>query len=321
MRSSAVAVIIAILLLGIGTFAVFQMNTNKELKTSLEERENDVTELTDDLSLQKEKVAGLTHQNEILKDSIIVLNRRIAALEKELTAKKEEIYGVRKEIKRLTQKLEDRKKEISTLYRKRSLDQKAIDDLEKEKKSLAARITTLETKKEDLKDDAKKIEDIKTDEERNRIRMSELTDISENTQVNFDKIVLKQFDNPKSRKRTRITLNSRVWKYTYIDFSLFHPGDHRLILDKNFILEVYDLDNEKTLVFEEMNPKFQEKKLQGKVFTFDGNALNLKYANTEKKRSLNYEIRIHLMNGPNDYITLENGVFQFIKNGKLVQPK
>ncbi len=111
--------------------------------------------------------------------------------------------------------------------------------------------------------------------------------------------------------------NTNGWQYTDLSFKLSNP-DHRLLLNRKFLLKIYDMDNEIVLTYLEENPKYPSTNLKGVPFEFDGNIIDLTYCNIQKKKSENYEIRIYLLH-EGEEIELEKGILPLVDDGKFLR--
>ncbi len=111
--------------------------------------------------------------------------------------------------------------------------------------------------------------------------------------------------------------NENDWRYTFIDFDLDNT-DSEAIMDEYFVLQVFDLDNNAVVPFNEKNMAFPNSEMGaiGYKFKYDGKPVSVRYINTQSKEGGNYEIRlVYLKNGLT--FELANGKKKIVEAGKV----
>ncbi len=314
MKTSFIAFGVALILMGLGAFGVIQTDELKHHKKILEEKDVEITALNQLIDDEMERSTELENRNQVLEDSIVELNIIIYDLKLQLEKKNKRISYLEGKIKRRNIAIQDLKDQITGLYRKQSLDKGTIEKLEQDIILLKKEREVAQQQQHEVIAEKKATQAEIRDYQDNVNEMQVLTDISENTTVSFTNITGRKFKNGRKIKKMRKNMNG--WQYTDISFKLSHPN-HLALLDKQFLLKVYDLDNEMVLTYLEENPQFPNRNLKGIPFKFDGNTIELTYCNMQKKKSENYEIRVFLIHGTEE-IALDKGIFPFIKNGKFI---
>ncbi len=144
-------------------------------------------------------------------------------------------------------------------------------------------------------------------------KQARMTEIVSNTKVNFTSIALR--DQKEGKDFSKI--NNDGWRYTLIDFDLVHPNPE-VILDEAFILQVFDVDNQKVVPVNESNPGFPDSKIgsTGYRFIYEGQPLSVTYFNSQKKTGKNYEIRLYYA-GKGFLIPLPNGSTRIMSDGAV----
>ncbi|MBK8563823.1 MAG: hypothetical protein IPN76_10910 [Saprospiraceae bacterium] len=147
-----------------------------------------------------------------------------------------------------------------------------------------------------------------------KLRQQErLNNIVQNTSVNFKGISLRNRDGENELKR----IKSDEWRYTFVDFDLSNVNQEA-IMDEQFILQLYDLDNKVVVPFNEKNPAFPNSEMgaMGYKFKYEGKPVSVRYINTQPKEGSNYELRlVYPKNGV--VFTLVNGMKRIVEEGKV----
>ncbi len=315
MKTSIIAFGIALMMLGMGAFGIIKMDEVKQQKKVLERKEFEIKELN--LLIDEEIVRSdiLESDNQILQDSIVELNSIIFTLREELRAKDEKIAYLKGKIKRRDVSIQDLKDEITLLYRKQHLDKNAIAEKEKEIQRLKNEKVAAQASYKNTMASKQATSNELNDYENNVNEMQLLTELVENTKVSFINVAGKKYKN--GRKISKMRKNMNGWQYTDFSFKMSNKN-HRALLNKKFILKIYDLDNEMVLTYLEENPLFPNNNLRGIPFSFDGNTIELTYCNMQKKKSENYELRIYLVHDGEE-IALEKGILPIITNGDFIE--
>ncbi len=315
MSKPLLGIILAVAILCLGTYAVFQSNDIDELEATIDQSEQKVDSLEENLTDQKKRTVKLEAENQMLRDSIEKLNTVISDLRIELAKAKDEAKELKGKLRRREAKYQDLKDEIARLYKKDKLDKARIKTLEIEKSRLR---NAMDDMSKDyalaLKGAQNTTEEIK-DREESLSRWQAISSITNNTRVKFRNVIPRKYMGS-PRVLDQVKPGTTKWKHTDISLQLEYPGNHKMILGQTFMLEIFDLDNEEVLSYIEQNPKFPKNDQKGLFFKYDGNLVELAYTNTQKKRAKNYEIRIYLMKDGEEY-ELSHGALVFAENGNF----
>ena len=145
-------------------------------------------------------------------------------------------------------------------------------------------------------------------------KQERLANIMAKTEVKFTSISLRNREGGNDLKRIKSEDN---WRYTFIDFDLENV-DKESIMDETFIIQVYDLDNNVVVPFNEKNMQFPNSEMGaiGYKFKYDGKPVSVRYLNTQPKEGRNYELR--LIYFKNDLtFKLANGTKRIVEDGKV----
>lgn len=145
-------------------------------------------------------------------------------------------------------------------------------------------------------------------------QQEELKNVLTKTTVKFSEIALKQKEGGHDLRK----IKADGWKYAFIDLDLDNLDPDALI-NKFFLLQVYDLDNQVVVPYNERNPNFPESDqgAAGFLFRYEGKPISIRYINTQKKESDNYEIR--LLHVRNDItFPIVNGKKTIVSAGEVV---
>lgn len=134
------------------------------------------------------------------------------------------------------------------------------------------------------------------------------------TTVKFPTVSLKNRENGNELKK----IKDDGWRFTFIDFDLENL-DREAILDETFILQVFDLDHQVVVPYNEKNPAYPESEMGaiGYKFKYDGKPVSVRYINTQKKEGENYEIRLIYTKGDLTF-KVANGSMKIVENGQVV---
>jgi hypothetical protein len=141
-----------------------------------------------------------------------------------------------------------------------------------------------------------------------------LNNIVQNTAVKYSTISLRNREGGNDLKRVK---KEDDWRYTFIDFDLSN-ADQEAIMDEQFIVQLYDLDNKVVVPFNEKNLAFPNSEMGaiGYKFKYDGKPVSVRYINTQPKEGSNYELRlVYPKNGV--VFTLENGTKRIVEDGRV----
>ncbi|MBI1225564.1 MAG: hypothetical protein GC192_10045 [Bacteroidetes bacterium] len=142
-----------------------------------------------------------------------------------------------------------------------------------------------------------------------------LSNIMTKTQVKFESISLRNREGGNELKN--IKKNDNDWRYTFIDFDLDNI-DREAIMDEYFVLQVFDLDNNEVMPFNEKNMAFPKSEMgaMGYKFKYDGKPVSIRYINTQAKEGSNYEVRLLFFKKDLAY-ELANGKKRIVESGKV----
>lgn len=142
-----------------------------------------------------------------------------------------------------------------------------------------------------------------------------LSNVMMKTQVKFSAVSLRNREGGNELKNVK--KNDNDWRYTYIDFDLDNL-DREAIMDEYFVLQVFDIDNNAVVPFNEKNMAFPNSEMGaiGYKFKYDGKPVSVRYINMQAKEGSNYEIRlVYLKKGLT--FELANGRKKIVEAGKV----
>ncbi|GEM_PF-5326542 len=143
-----------------------------------------------------------------------------------------------------------------------------------------------------------------------------LENIRTKTAVKYSSISLRNREG--SNELKSVKKNENDWRYTFIDFDLENV-DKEAIRDETFVLQVYDLDNNVVVPFNEKNMAFPNSDMGaiGYKFKYDGKPVSVRYINTQPKEGSNYELRLIYLNKKGLTFPLANGTKRIVDSGKV----
>jgi len=143
-----------------------------------------------------------------------------------------------------------------------------------------------------------------------------LMSVVSKTTVQFNSISLRNKEGSSEVKK--IKKNDNEWRYTYLDFDL-NNIDREVIMDEFFIIQIFDLDNNKVIPYNEKNPVFPESEIGagGFKFKYDGKPVSVRYINTQEKQATNFELRLLYVNKKGLTFPLANGTKRLITEGRV----
>ena len=320
------AVLVTLLITGMSIFSVYQSKTINVKDQTIDEHVKEINFLEVSLIEEEEANAVLLADNIVLRETIDVLRDSVAELNVEINKLKRTIQKKNKTIKSITAKLKDIenqydsiKLEIAELVRKDQIDRNLISSLEADKAELRKEIANLAVQKEQEVVSRQETEAELLDRQISEARFRRITNLVNNTQVRFNKIILSK--NRFGKPISKIKKENSKWKYTVAEFFLEHD-DLKLLLDEQFLVKIVNSDTGEVLSYIESNPNFPNSEIDSKgvEFKFDGNMLEVSYYNNQEKSGDNYEIQIFYLTEGEEYLLL-NGAKKFIQNRKVVDIK
>ncbi|MEO1263137.1 MAG: hypothetical protein AAFZ15_30285 [Bacteroidota bacterium] len=280
----------------------------------------------------KGKIRVLDQRMQQMHEKVEGLTKAISILEKGKSADFNKINELAKERNELLKQMELKDRERESEKIRLNSKQKDIASKKRSKKELEAQRTQQneELKKlnlkvqSELKDppadvpvepnmaaqqsiEAQKEEIIKA---RKQARMREIV---MNTKIEYRTISLKADKDGKELNR----LKADGWRYTEIEFDLINP-DQEAIFDEDFIIQIFDVDNQKVVPFNESNPGFPDSQIgsTGMQFNYQGQPMQITYFNSQKKTSKNYDIRFYYA-GKGFLLPIPSGQTRIVEEGTV----
>jgi|GEM_PF-2608898 len=297
-------------------FVVALSDTVEDQKQTIYVQSKNLHKATNRIKVISVENEELESQLQQLRDSIQLLNGKLLQLEERLAKQEGTIKELKGKINRRENKIASLKKEIAHLSRKNGNFAKKIKKLEAEKKELRMELEQLSVQKEDAEVVTNELKQKHMETVLKNQKVNQTANIVRNTRVRFDRILLRSRDNRGDLRRLKY--EDKRWKYTKLDFFLEHPN-RQLLLDEDFLVQIVDLDTGKILPFNESNPVYPASKQGSNGFkvTFDGNMVEATYFNSQKKQSMNYEVRIYYYRDGIAY-PLQDGRKRIVQNGNIL---
>lgn len=281
-----------------------------ELKTVSKEDDSVIVDLRSENQVLKDQI-------HILKDSIEYLNNTIAKLRKSSKQQSRAIADVKAQLELYQVRYEQLELEMNeTKIAVVPDNTKKIAKLEAEKLALKTQVQNLEIQK--MNYEALKAENemellYRESAEANYQRIS---NIINNTQVQFNGINITQKRDGKSLKKIK-----KKWNYTNVEFELI-CDDLRLLMEQNFLIRIVNSDTKevlKTMAEGEGGEKaFEDFEMDGLPVQFTGGKMNISYYNHNPKKGENYELQIFYLDNSGKEYLLRHGTKKFVKNGKML---
>ncbi len=284
-----------------------------ELKTVSKEDDSVIIDLRSENQVLKEQI-------HMLQDSIEYLNSTIAKLRRANKRQNRAIADVKAQLELYQARYDQLELEMQEtkvmVLPDNPADAKKIADLQAAKADLIAQVQELQAQKMSY-------ETIKAENEMELLyrqsaeaNYQRITNIMNNTQVQFNSINLLAKSNGKSLKKIR-----KNWNYTTINFQLI-CDDPRLLMEQRFLVRVVNTDTQeilKTIAEGEGGEKaFEDFEMDGAVVLFTGGKVNVSYYNHQPKTGQNYEVQIFYLDDSGKEYLLRHGTKQFVKNGKTI---
>ncbi len=311
------------IIVGMSAFSVYQFNTikkekqhrkhllveNEFLEESLEVETQQNILLTDDNTILRDKL-------EELRDSIVMLQSEVEVLQKKVKKQNETIKTIKSQLAKVEKDYIALRKQIAELARKDEVDKNLILALESEKAELRKQMDNLNVVKEQETLAHQATEAELLDRQVSEARFKRITDIVNNTRINFQNVYAKKkrYGRPLSKIKTQ---NSK-WNYTIVEFFMVH-NDLRLLIDESFVLKIVDSDTHEILSYIESNPNFPNSNSDSKgvKFKYDGNLVEIAYYNNQNRTGKNYEIQVFYVSEDGEEYLLQDGVKPFIIDSKV----
>lgn len=313
----------AVLIIGMSANAVIQYNTIKKEKLYSKQLNEENAFLEESLDTETQENTQLTATNSVLRqkiaelrDSMNMLNKEVITLRKKVRKQDKTIKSIQSKLRKIENNYIALRQQISELSHKEQVDRDLILQLEQEKALLRNQLEGLSIEKEQEVLARQETQAELLDKQVSEARFARITNITNNTKVNFQSIKArkKQFGKPISK----INPGSDKWRYTTIEFFLEHE-DLKLLLDEKFIVKIVNSDTHEILSRIESNPNFpnSQKDSKGSIFKYDGNLVEISYFNNQKKEGKNYEVQISYISDTGEEYQLLDGIQSFIIGGKV----
>ncbi|MEM9822113.1 MAG: hypothetical protein AAF985_13615 [Bacteroidota bacterium] len=318
MTKSAYLILGSTIIIGLSLFSMSQFNTIDRQGKAIVKKESQIAALSDELSGEiqvnddlRMETSTLREQISILRDSIAELESKVKSLRKKLKKQDRYVRSANKKLKNIEMQYGQLKEEISRLVRADQIDKKTIAQLEEEKKAMRQEIEKLNIKKDKVEADKVKTEQQLMAQRIEEARFKRLSNILNNTQVQFERVSTHKKRFGKKQKKVK----GKNWYYTLMEFQLINENV-KLLLDERFIVKIVNSDTQEILSYIESNPNFpkSDKDSKGVTFKYDGNLIEVAYYNNQKKEGKNYEAQIFYIDDNGKEYLLRHGIKQIIQN-------
>lgn len=324
---------------------VYQSDIINDLRIVIGKTNEKLETTKGQLEIEVQKNEELERQVLVLNDSISLLNARIEDFRVEINSLKSKVQKLNgriqqqeDKVKLLTASIEKLKAEnasknaqVAQLEKERNQLLIDMESADKERFSLQQQISDLKGQMGDTNEQvvatADKLSEVKQtvgdntappmtgieDEKIEHSPQKKLASILGFTEVQFGEILVKEDQNGPALKRA-----GNDWQYVMLNFVLNHQ-DPEVLVGEEFLVQVYDLDQHKVVPYNEFNPEYPESPVGNKGFSFvyEGQPVGVKYFNSQKKESKNYELRLYYYKDGMIY-QLRNNRIQIIDHGKVV---
>ena len=144
-------------------------------------------------------------------------------------------------------------------------------------------------------------------------KQARMREIVTDTKIDYKSIKLKEEKGGNDLDRLR----NEGWRYTVIEFDLQNP-DQEAIFNEEFILQIFDIDNQRVVPFNESNPSFPDSNMgaTGYAFTYKGQPMTIEYFNSQKKTGNNYEVRLYYA-GKGFLLPISSGSTRIVEEGSV----
>ncbi|HFA48286.1 MAG TPA: hypothetical protein ENJ95_04625 [Bacteroidetes bacterium] len=310
-----------------------EMALTEELKSEIIVLENKVVLLEGNIVELNKKISELKAKLQSKDQQVTKLNNKVQSLTKQINQLKRGEASNLQKIKNLANERDELLKQMEIKDRERAMikqrlkakkdnatnsavaKRKLQNSIDKKKKEVLNRPTVSPFKpdNQDQVDAAPTINEEMEQIIRSR-KHNRMKNILQNTKVDFKNITLKTNKNGKTIDK----INGNGWRSTIIEFDLKNP-DPDALMDENFIIQLFDLDNQVVVPVNEKNPGFPDSKLgsTGYKFTYENQPLNIHYFNSQKKTGTNFEVRLYYV-GKDFLMPIKGGTKRIVKDGRAV---
>ncbi len=312
-----------VLIIGMSAFSAYQFNTIKKEKLTNKNLQKENQFLEESLELETQQNIILADDNLILRDklkevrdSLVQLKSELAYLKKKVRKQNKTIKTIKSQLKKVEKDYVALRKHIAELSRKDEVDKNLIMKLESEKAELRQQIQNLNIVREQQIVAHQATEAELLDRQVSEARFKRITDIVNNTRINFQNIFAKK--KRYGRPLAKIKKHNSKWRYTIIEFHLVH-NDLKMLLDETFKVKIVDSDTHEILSYIESNPNFPNSNIdtKGVTFKYDGNLVEIAYYNNQNRTGKNYEVQIFYVTDDGEEYLLQDGTKPFIIGGKV----
>lgn len=331
--------------LTLACLTVYQSDVINDLRNLLQATNEKLVKTSGQLEIEVQKNEDLERQVLMLNDSISLLNARIEDFKVEINRLKSKVQQLNSRI----QQQEDKVKQLTAAIDKLKADNAGkstrIAQLEQERNQLLISMETADKERMKMQEEISKLrgelgmtntQAAETESKLNEVKQSlttepappmtgiedekvehapqkKLASILGFTEVQFGEIVVKEDQNGPALKRA-----GNNWQYVMLNFVLNHQ-DPEVLVGEEFLVQVYDLDQHKVVPFNEFNPEFPDSPIgnKGYSFVYQGQPVGIRYFNSQKKESKNYELRLYYYKDGMIY-QLRNNRLKIIDRGKVV---
>jgi len=270
--------------------------------------------LQTDLDKEVTLSEALNAENKSLKEQILELTSKIDNMTIEILDLQKKLKTYKGKINRREKKIADYKKQIAALSKNRDSNRWKIKQLEAEKAKAIKDLELYQEKEHVVVTKITETAGDKMKEEVERIRLKRIAQITDETMVEFKKFTVAKKRRGNVMKNIKVGTNK--WKYTMIELNFDHPK-FELLLEKEFLVQIYDVDSGKPLSINDKEGKFPNSQTNrvGARFKYDGNMVYIPYFNEEVKAGKNYEIRTYFLDTNDEKHLIKKGVVSLIRDG------
>jgi predicted RNase H-like nuclease (RuvC/YqgF family) len=331
--------------LTLACLTVYQSDVINDLRNLLQTTNEKLVETRGQLEIEVQKNEDLERQVLVLNDSISLLNARIEDFKVEINRLKSKVKQLNGRIQQQEDKVKQLTEAINKLKADNSEKSAQVAKLEEERNKLLISMEAADKVRIEMQEEINRLRaqlglaseqaeatESRLDEIRPAIKeepappmtgiedekvehapQKKLASILGFTEVQFGEIVVKEDQNGPALKRA-----GNNWQYVMLNFALNHQ-DPEVLVGEEFLVQVYDLDQHKVVPFNEFNPEYPDSPVgnKGYSFVYQGQPVGIKYFNSQKKESKNYELRLYYYKDGMIY-QLRNNRVKIIERGKVV---
>ncbi len=288
-----------------------------------------IAELVEETTTLKEKVRSLDIKVQKLSDNVNGLTKRINVLNSSKSKDQQKINELAKERDEILKQMElmdkqrtaekDRMKMKEEKVRQQQQAMESLESSIKKKKESIDRLNV--SPKKEVNEPAYAAPPAMTgiENEKEEIiaarKQNRMKEIVTSTQIEFKSVSLR--DEKSGKDLDKIKENG--WRYTIVNFDLTNT-DPDAIYDEEFIIQIFDVDNQRVVPYNESNPGYPDSHIgsTGHKFTYEGKPLEISYFNSQKKTGKNYEVRFYYA-GKGFLLPIKNGNTRIVEDGTVVQ--